>query len=202
MNEASKLTFSAEELQLVTNTNWILTKRTVIDKVCALLGVQSAFLQQQVRTAALPAAIINSSPKIAKGENYRQLPWVMLDYPRLFDKENVFAIRTLFWWGHFFSVTLHLSGSYKKQFENKLAANIPLLKAHHFFICINEDAWQHHFNEENYLPAAALHEEEIRDVFARAAFIKIACRHPLQQWSEMHLLLQQSAITLLKMLED
>jgi hypothetical protein len=202
MNEASKLTFSAEELQLVTNTSWILTKRTVIDKVCSLLGGQSAFLQQQVRTAALPAAIINSSPKIAKGENYRQLPWVMLDYPRMFDKENVFAIRTLFWWGHFFSVTLHLSGSYKKQFENKLAANIPLLKAHHFFICINEDVWQHHFNEDNYLPAAALHEEEIRNVFARAAFIKIAFRHPLQQWSEMHLLLQQSAITLLKMLED
>ena len=56
-------------------------------------------------------AIVQSTPKIAKGENYLQLPYVLLDYPRCFDKENIFAIRTMFWWGNFFSITLHLSGS-------------------------------------------------------------------------------------------
>jgi len=36
------------------------------------------------------------APKISKGENYEGLPWVILDFPRYFDKENVFAIRCFF----------------------------------------------------------------------------------------------------------
>lgn len=202
MTEASKLTLSTEEQQLVTNTNWILTKRTIIDKVCTILGNQAAFAQQYIQQTALPGEIIHTSPKIARGENYGQLPWVMLDYPRLFDKENIFAVRTMFWWGNFFSTTLQLSGRYKMQFENKLIEKSNLLKQHDFFICTSEDAWQHHFNSDNYTPAAAVTKDEMAAVFSGKAFIKIACRYPLQQWDEIPLLLQHSFKILLKMLED
>ena len=61
-----------------------------------------------------------ASAKISKGENMG-LPWVMLDYPRLFGQEDVLAIRTMFWWGHCFSVTLHLKGRY-------YGAYLPLLR--------------------------------------------------------------------------
>ena len=63
---------------------------------------------------------LNSSPKISKGENYKGLPWLVLDYPRYFNKEDIFAIRTLFWWGNFFSITLHISGKYKMRYEKKI----------------------------------------------------------------------------------
>jgi hypothetical protein len=202
MTEASKITLSTEEQQLVTNTNWILTKRSIIEKAGAILGNHAAFAQEHIQQTALPAEVISTSPKIAKGENYLQLPWVMLDYPRLFERENSFAVRAMFWWGNFFSTTLQLSGRYKKQFENKLKENSHLMRQHDFFVCTSDDAWQHHFNEDNYTPAASLTDEEVAAVFSNATFIKIACKYPLQQWNQMPLLLQQSFKTLLKMLED
>ena len=35
--------------------------------------------------------------RVFKGEYYRDLPFVTLDFPRIFEKENVFAYRTMFW---------------------------------------------------------------------------------------------------------
>ncbi len=202
MAETSKLTLSNEELQLVTNTGWILTKRTIIDKAGELLGAHAAFAQEHLTHISLPDAAKNSSPKIARGENYMQLPWVMLDYPRLFDKENIFAVRTFFWWGHFFSNTLHLGGSYKKQFEEKIIGNIDLLQQQQLWICINTNEWQHHFEEDNYKATTTLTKEVIKKEIQEKAFVKLAYKFPLQQWEQMHTLLQQSFITLLKLLAD
>ena len=91
-------------------------------------------------------------PKISKGENYKGLPYLVLDYPRYFGKDDHFAIRSMFWWGNFFSITLHLSGIYKKMYENKIEASFTLLKEESFFIGISDDQWEHHFETSNYLP--------------------------------------------------
>lgn len=202
MNDASKLTLSTEELQLVTDTGFILTKQKIIHKANLLLGKQAAFAQQYLATCNLPEFIKQSSPKIAKGENYLQLPWLMLDYPRIFDKENVFAIRTLFWWGNFFSCTLHISGRYKKQFATTLAANIYKLPQQLFFIAIGKDEWQHHFEADNFAPLNTITNKNVEDIIREKPFIKIACRFTLQQWDEMPGLLQQSFITLLALLKN
>lgn len=199
MTGASKLTLSSEELQLVNDTHWILTKRNIIEKAAVMLGEHAAFSREYISAAALPAAVLHNSPKIARGENYLQLPWLMLDYPRLFDKENIFAIRTMFWWGNFFSVTLHLSGSYKKQYAPALLLNIPLQQQ--LFVCTGEDEWQHHFEKDNYTSAGMLTEAAIDTMLNEKDFIKVACRIPLQQWNQMPGLLQQAFTTLLKLLD-
>lgn len=202
MNDASKLILSAEELQLVADTGFILTKHCIIDKVNFLLGRQAAFAQQHITSVNLSDALKQTSPKIAKGESYLQLPWLMLDYPRLFDKENIFSIRTMFWWGNFFSCTLQLGGIYKQQFEATVVKNICTLPQQLYFICTNEDAWQHHFEATNYTPLHTLNNTAVEKVIAEKDFIKIACRFPLQQWQQMPQLLQQSFITLLKLVEN
>ena len=86
MNDAIKLSLSADELELVCNKDWILTKKIVIDKVYFLMGEVSQKMQQCVdhNKSMLPAVVVESSPKISRGENYRGLPYVMLDYPRYF----------------------------------------------------------------------------------------------------------------------
>jgi hypothetical protein len=202
MNEASKLILSAEELQLVADTGFILTKHRIIDKVNLLLGNHAAFAQQYTATLNLPEAIKKTTPKIAKGENYLQLPWLLLDYPRLFEKENIFAIRTMFWWGNFFSCTLQLSGIYKKHYEAAILKNICNLPQQQFFICINENGWQHHFDATNYTALHTLNKADIEKIITEKKFIKIACRFSLQQWTQLPHLLQQSFITLLKLVEN
>ena len=75
MNPSSKLMLSDEEQQLVNNPGWILTKRIIIDKINRLFGFlcenQQAIIEKEKNW--LPAAVVHSTPKIAKGENYLQI---------------------------------------------------------------------------------------------------------------------------------
>src|SRR5215510_10733018 len=112
--DTAKIRLSPDEEALINRTDWILTKNKILEKVKHLLSeLQSSQTLTLQGISTVPHKLIESSPKISKGENYKGLPWLVLDYPRLFNKESFFAIRTLFWWGNFFSTTLHISGNYK-----------------------------------------------------------------------------------------
>jgi hypothetical protein len=201
MNSKPKLTLSAEELQLVTNPHWILTKRIIIDKVNELLGNLSECMQQKLQlfVGGLSEEVINSTPKIYRGENYRQLPYVLLDYPRCFEKEHVFAVRTLFWWGYFFSCTLHLSGRHKLMFEKIVLQNLTAFPLEGVYICINEAEWEHHFETDNYLPLQSLTLHQTKEIILKRKFLKLAVKHSLQQWDRLPHLLEQSFLGLIKL---
>jgi hypothetical protein len=185
MNQA-KIRLSAKEMELVNNADWILTKNGIIQKAKQLLET----LQDKQRDildpviGLLPTNIALPPPKISKGENYQGLPYLVLDYPRYFDREHVFAIRTMFWWGHFFSTTLHLSGNHKKWAEQRITAAYGPLSAIDSWICINEGEWEHHFEADNYAPVRQLGTSEWEKIIAEKYFIKLAQKIPLQQWDE------------------
>ena len=94
------------------DTDFLLTKARVSQKVQTLLNQTHDQLKQYVAAErfTFPEGTSAQAGKIARGENYRQLPYLLLDYPRLFAREDVFALRTMFWWGQFFSVTFQLGG--------------------------------------------------------------------------------------------
>lgn len=183
---STKIQLSANELALVQNAEWLLTKNAIIEKVIVLFGDIAHEVQQTIRRspAALPAEVLMPSPKISKGEKYQGLPYVILDYPRLFGKENIFAIRTLFWWGHFFSVTLHLRGQYKTDHIAALQKNIALLRQHDFYICVAENEWQHDFAATNYTALSQLDNTAIEKILSGNDFCKLSVRMSLQQWDQ------------------
>lgn len=203
MNIDPKLMLSDDEQRLVTNTQWILTKRMVVEKVDHLLG-HLAQNQKQViekEKAWLPEEVVRSEPKISRGENYLQLPYLLLDYPRCFDTENIFAVRTMFWWGNFFSVTLHLSGKYKMRFQEKIIENIST-GIQQAFVCINENQWQHHFEADNYISAKQFKEAGWLYRVPEKHFIKLAIKFPLQPWTDLPALLEKAFLELIEMLKD
>ena len=183
--DATKIRLSPEEEMLVLRGDWILTKNRVMQKAMQMLG-DVQLEQKNLLTSyasVLPQEIIQSSPKISRGENYQGLPWLMLDYPRLFNKEDGFAVRTFFWWGHFFSVTLQFSGRYKKLFETNLLHALPALKADEFSGCIQDDPWQHHLEPDNYKSLQSFTTKEWEALIASREFVKIAKTIPLQEWN-------------------
>ncbi|THU41284.1 hypothetical protein FAM09_04025 [Niastella caeni] len=197
---AAKIQLSAEELSLVQNAGWLLTKNTIIEKVFALFGDIAHQMRDHI--AAKPRLLLEEvlvpSPKISKGENYKGLPYVMLDYPRLFSREDTFAIRTMFWWGHFFSVTLHLKGQYKKQYQQKLINNLPLLAAQQFYVCISGEEWRHEFEEDNYTPLTQLNSSAVEKILLANDFCKLSAKISLPQWNhskELLLDLHETIIT-------
>ncbi len=203
MNDTSKLMLSDEEQQLVNNSSWILTKRVVMNKVQQLLGdvavAQKTILQKEKKI--FPAEIFLADAKISKGENYLGLPFMILDYPRCFNAENIFAVRTMFWWGNFFSVTLQLSGKYEHQYREKLLAGFDTLKHNRFYLCINEIQWHHHFEQDNYIAADKITAAAAKEIILKNQFIKLAVQFPLQQWNDIPALLEKSFVEIVEMLK-
>jgi len=202
MDEA-KIGLSKVERELVADAGWILTKNSILEKVKELLGeIQVMYRKQLEQFSGLPAGIAESSPKISRGENYRGLPWLVLDYPRCFGQQDIFAIRTMFWWGHFFSLTLHLSGKYKKAYGPAIISSFDSLAVNRYFICVNEDAWQHHFEKSNYMPVDETGYTDFQAVVTKKTFIKLAVKTPLEQWNDSPRILEEHFIRLLAMLAD
>ena len=187
----TKITLSDKELSLVTNADWILTKQTIIDAAYNIFAGMVPIIQSAVITGDtwLPGELKHSTPKISKGENYGKLPYVMLDYPRCFNGQDIFAFRTMFWWANFFSITLHVSGKYLDDVKKHLMKNRSLLN-NDYFIGINETQWEHHFREDNFIPYSLLHENQSQDLFNRG-FIKVALKYEVSRWNEMPALLKE-----------
>lgn len=200
--EKTNLILSDEELRLVNNTEWILTKRIIVEKAGSMLAALACEMNTIVRQVEnLPEAVVSSSPKISKGENYRGLPYVVLDYPRCFAKENIFMIRTMFWWGNFFSITVQLGGEYKKLFETILVKNTKLLQQSGGYCCVSEDPWQHYFERDNYIEMSTQEEGTIQKLLVQKSFIKIAWKFPLAEWNNMPLALEHSFKKIVEFLE-
>ncbi len=208
----AKVTLSPKELELVMDPSWILTKNGIIQKVYALFGDLNMAYGKAIEDCDLyeKEVILTRSPKISKGEQYEGLPWVMLDQPRHYKTGEAFGIRTFFWWGNSFSITLQLAGKYKEMYAGSIEnyfsehpARIPVnshpssvISPEGWLAGIGEDEWQHHFREDNYVPV-----EHIRTKLADHTFIKLTKRYPLSEWDNMEHLLTDGFMEILRMLK-
>ena len=204
MIEKVKITLSDKERELVSNTDWILTKKVIIQKVYEMFGELSGFMQQVItdEKGVLPKEVKSNYPKISKGEHYKDLPYVMLDYPRCFEKENILAVRTFFWWGNFFSVNLQLSGKYKTNAVPVLLNNFSMLSESGYAICVSADPWQHHFEEDNYVSLKNYTIDSFTEMLYSKDFLKIAKNIPVQHWNEVPFFIEQSFAELIKLLRS
>ena len=185
MNEA-KIRLSPKEQELVNNADWILTKNSLLLKVRGLLAALQEKQQEYLQShwSHLSEEMGTASPKISKGENYKGLPYLVLDFPRFFERENIFAIRTMFWWGNFFSITLHLSGRPKKMFEEKIIIAYPFLKEKGFYYCVHDNPWEHHFELNNYGKVGEISKGDFENSVREKSFVKLAQKIPLARWED------------------
>lgn len=155
MNGA-KIRLSPEEMRLANDPSWILTKNSVMAKMVAFMAELNEAYQLRWNGArdAHREGHHNmlQGGKISKGENYQGLPYVMLDYPRLFGHHDILAIRTMFWWGHYFSLTLHLKGKYKDRFLVAIRKEKERLASAGFLVAVSDEEWRHELSEDHYRP--------------------------------------------------
>ncbi len=179
----ANLEFSKKEYELITNSDFILTKNRIIEKMYALYGMLSEEYKNVLNenVACLPNEIFKITPKIYKGEQYKNLPYVLLDYPRCFSKTDVFAVRSFFWWGNYFSITLQLSGKYLETYGERIFNFLNNEKNADWFLGVNESEWEHHFEKNNYLLFNEIKNISIAD-FKQRQFIKIASKLSLEKW--------------------
>ncbi|MGH2646237.1 MAG: hypothetical protein ACRDE8_01670 [Ginsengibacter sp.] len=201
MNTETKIHLSKLETELIQNKAWILTKQNIIKKVYQFFGKMHKIYQEILdrEISSIITSYKNTGGKISKGENYLGLPYVIMDYPGLFTKENIFAIRTMFWWGNFFSISLHLSGE-KFQLQNNSPRLLFFLKEKNFYMCVNEDEWQHHFERSNYIPVLNLNGNKFNEIVA-GNFLKISKNIELNKWSDAPEFLEETFEAIIEFLK-
>ena len=205
--DPAKVQLSGEEIALAKNAELILTKNSIIRRVVEGF----AALSEEYKVIwgdGLPVAarslgrdgiegredgrdgtearedLRGGNAKISKGENYQGLPYVVLDYPRIFGKEDVLAIRTMFWWGHYFSVTLHLKGRYREAALPAVRAALPRLAEAGFLLAVGEDEWRHELAADNYQRIGELGAAAIDEILTGHPFLKLSAHCALDNWNE------------------
>ena len=178
----SKIHLSSAEMELMQNAEVILTKNRILGKMKVLLEQIQEKQIDFINQNDISNEIFIVSPKISKGENYLGLPYLILDYPRQSSKNDFFFIRTMFWWGNFFSCTLHLANNSKETFGKKIKDSYFQLR--NYYISINEDQWVHHLQESDYQKIDSMIKEQFEESCENFNHIKIAGRHSLNEWEK------------------
>ena len=180
---------SVGELAMAKYKDFILTKQAIIEKAATLFNEQIPIISLNFKAVvSTEKTLISAVPKISKGENYNGFPYVIMDYPATFSKENIFALRTMFWWGNFISITLHLKGTFKKMYAAKILAN--LKNENEFYISFGEDEWEHHFEDDNFKKISSL-TNDLKIQIESRNFFKIALKYELHHWNMMQSVLPE-----------
>lgn len=172
---------SSREHEVARDTDWLYTKQRIIEKVYLLFGSLSEAYKPLAATPGFDQRVISIPPKIYKGEQYRRLPYVMLDFPRYFSGRDACAIRSLFWWGHHFSIHLVLGGEYRQRYARGIARRTDPAASVDWYLSLTDDPWHHHFEEGNYVHASLLPNSFWED---EANYLKIGRYLPLERWDQ------------------
>ena len=192
--DPAKIRLSEKELELVQDPSVLLTKNRIISKVMGLFAQLSEESRPNVFRLVDAVGLDRdaATPKISRGENFQGLPWVMLDFPRYFNKTEVMAIRTWFWWGHYFTQTLHLKGRFAVDAGKLFQSLVGDLAARLYYISTSVDEWEHRVE----MPYAWPIDEELlyKQLLSAGAggFIKLSVRFEIGEWDELSNKLNQN----------
>jgi hypothetical protein len=178
---------SQKELDYLQNTDFLLTKNQITQKLTEKLGQVRDNLQKFMldNDLNLPQTLDYQWGKISKGEKYQGLPYLVLDFPKLFKPEQIWAFRTMVWWGKTASCTLHLQGEMWKKYQAAFIQNCHLLNGQGVYVCIHNKPWDYHFETDNYLAWDEVSDFERLKIIKTHPFLKISRQLPLIQIADL-----------------
>ncbi len=189
MTDANIVKLSKEEDIVLRDTEFLMHKHSATNKI------QQKFMQlrDELKSAidakpfAFPVGTDSETGRIFKGESYLYLPYVNLDYPRKFGTEDVFAFRSMCWWGNFFSFTLHLQGESFAKIADHEDEIISSISGKEFYISVHETPWQYHYGDDNYIPVENYEDlpETGKTEMRSRNFLKLSRKLELTEWDEI-----------------
>ena len=194
--EAPKVTLSEAEYLLLSDPAVILTKNSVVNKIGQFFGeLGNHFYLLSTELRKTNPEIFEAQPKVSRGEKHRELPWVMLDYPRLFDHEGHIAVRCFCWWGHYYSIQLQASGKFLDAFVQAFRL-MPETQSSAWYAGLTDDPW------DLQLPPVVWEEITNRSLTDSAAFFKMAKKIPISEWEHLENILTDHFEELKKLIES
>ena len=169
----------SRELSLLSDREPLLTKKSIDQKLTSLLlqGQEKIIEHCTVNNLQLPDAISLHPRKIAKGENYQDMPYWVSDFPASLHKAHIWAFRTVVWWGHCFSFSLILKGKFKTDWP----LDIRRLQDQDIYYTLHSDPWKIEFTPEVQTKVYSASVEKVDQHYIRHDFLKLSIMHDLEQ---------------------
>jgi len=186
------------EKNIIADTDFLPSKIVVMDKIRSLFSEVRQELRNTINESGFiyPVETDIANGKIFKGENYNSLPYVILDYPKLYSSTSTFTFRTMFYWGCFFSATIHISGESLNKYRTAIKKNISSLLDDQIYFCVNDNPWEYHYEKSNYV---LLNNKKI-GLIEKRDFIKLSKKFDLEQYKILPYLVDNYYQTILKLL--
>ena len=174
-----------KEMEIFSDREFLILKTSIIDKIKNHFEEVRVELKKIISSTDLkfPDQVDMKIGKIFKGENYESLPYVVLDYPKFYSDTYTFSFRTMFWWGNFFSSTLHLQGESLNTFRPIIFSNAEKLIDKNLFICVNDSPWDYHYRIDNY----QLLDRNNLDLINSVDFLKLSKKFELNEYDQIPL---------------
>lgn len=189
------------ELNILQDKSFLTAKNDLSQKIISYLADIERALEESVNESGydFPQGTFLKAGKISKGEQYLKLPYFVLDFPRLFTQKEVFAFRTMLWWGHEFSCTLHLQGEVLNREKSKLLTR--LYDQPDLYFCVHPHPWEYHFEPDNYIKLKDLTAQQLENHIDKFGFIKLSRQIPVLNWNEYKLFTTETFARFLHLLK-
>lgn len=173
-NSSFKLT--NKEFELILETEYPLLKKNAIEKTQVYF---QHIAEKLIANTLITSKLNKQSYKISKGENYVNLPYLVLDLPKIEGNNFPILCRTMFWWGKYFSFNVFIR---KDDFDTKtIFENIRKLNDDGIYLLKNEQIWQQDLDNDDYIPLSK--NPSIGP--AEHTYLKLSKKHALQDWEEL-----------------
>jgi hypothetical protein len=169
--------FTTDEIALLANPSFFELKSRATEKLYQQMeAIRLAFLDGlKPDTLLAPSATDFTRGQIAKGENYEGYPYIVLDFPKQFSQRSIFAVRTMFWYGHDLMFSVILAGENMDIFRARVIDYYEKLTAENFFFGI-DDVWD--WRDAAMRQFTTPHESEILKQMNAQPFLKLLKRFP------------------------
>lgn len=196
--ERSKLEFSSQELALLQSQEIWNARRELVDQLSAWFGETLDTLKQLHQTEfekVIPSQSLNG--KITRGDNHHGFPYLLLDYPNHFSKDEIVAARNLIWFGNGFHCTLHVRGA----LVDSVVTNLKSLSAsNNIHICMNKHEWIHDINNKDWIQVNAI-DKKLTEQLLQQRWIKLGIEIPIakpDEWKNALVDVYETWISILK----
>lgn len=185
MNNTRFFSFSAYELCILHDKAFFEAKHKIIEKWEAFLSDLVQNIDTWIKNTpeyTLPNEIIHTTPKISKGENYQGMPYMVLDYPRGFGKEDSLAFRNLLLWNRGLYSTWFFEGKY----IDYALKTYPKKDNTSMYLHQNTDKWIHELNEVDiYIDKPENCLSLLENTAKALKYLKFSNFTPFNKWSEI-----------------
>ena len=137
-------------------------RRLLVERLGGWMGETLTLLKQRHQAdfeTPVPLNALNG--KITKGDHYNGFPYMLLDYPNHFSKNEIVAVRNLISFGNGFYSTMHLRG----HVVNDALPRIAKINSTKAFVCTAHDEWLHHIDAQHWISVndfSSSHHDQIK----------------------------------------